>query len=805
MKILVVEDDEVVANALTLVLSSQNYVVEVAADGQTAWELIEVYDFDLILLDVVLPKLDGINLCRRLRSHGYQMPILLLTGQDNSQDKVIGLDAGADDYIVKPFELQELLARIRALLRRGNVTILPILEWSSLRLNPATGEVTYAGNSLLLTPKEYALLELFLRNSRRVFSYSVILDRLWAYGETPSEDAVRTHVKSLRQKLKAAGASADLIETVYGIGYRLKPLKPSAKNWQSELPSSLSTTKDEPIEQQTRAALSKVWNRFKTRVNQQIEILQQAATALINQALSQELQQQAEQEAHTLSGSLATFGFPEGSRLAHQIERMLQVGESLKQNEIVCLCELVTALCQEVELAPEESNIEIYGEPLDNSVNCPLLLVVDSDRSLAQQVVNEAPNWGFRGAIVTTLAQARASIDWEKPAFVLLDPCIAQPTEDSLTLLAELSSRTPPIPVLVYTSQDSLTDRLEVAQIGGKAFLHKPVTPTQVMEAVVQVQQRVETFQQIGISSATAVRVMVVDDDPQVLAVVRTLLEPWGLQITTLEDPRQFWQMLEATLPDLLILDVRMPNLSGIELCQIVRNDLRWGGLPVIFLTARTDANTVNQMFAVGADDFASKPIVGLELVTRIINRLERIKLLRNMAETDSLTMVFNRQKSTQAINQLLDLANQHSQPLCLAVLNLDRFKQINNLYGHTTGDMVLRQWGQLLRQICQQEAVVARWGGAEFVVVLYGLTKADGIERLSRVSQILRQRRFMATGSNHRFRVTFSAGIAQYPDDGTELHSLYRAAQAALSQSKVAGCDCIFSAETPRTILPSS
>ncbi|MDZ4878000.1 MAG: Response regulator MprA [Chroococcidiopsis cubana SAG 39.79] len=186
MKILVVEDDEVVANVLSLLLSSHNYVVEVAADGQIAWELIEVYDYDLILLDVLLPKLDGISLCQRLRSHGYQMPILLLTGQDNSQDKAIGLDAGADDYIVKPFEQQELLARIRALLRRASVNPAPVLEWGSLQLNPATGEATYAENLLSLTPKEYALLELFLRNSRRVFSYGGIQDHLWAYEDVPS-------------------------------------------------------------------------------------------------------------------------------------------------------------------------------------------------------------------------------------------------------------------------------------------------------------------------------------------------------------------------------------------------------------------------------------------------------------------------------------------------------------------------------------------------------------------------------------------------------------------------------------------
>jgi DNA-binding response OmpR family regulator len=225
MKVLIVEDDELTAKALITVLSNQNYAIEVATDGQAGWELVQAFSYDLVMLDVILPKLDGISLCQRLRDSGYQMPILLLTGRDSSHDKVIGLDAGADDYVVKPFDPEELVARVRALLRRGGSTSLPVLEWGNLRLDPTSCEVTYGTRPLQLTPKEFSLLELLLRNTRRVFSCGVILEHLWSYGETPGEEAVRTHIKGLRQKLKTVNAPADLIETVYGIGYRLKPLE----------------------------------------------------------------------------------------------------------------------------------------------------------------------------------------------------------------------------------------------------------------------------------------------------------------------------------------------------------------------------------------------------------------------------------------------------------------------------------------------------------------------------------------------------------------------------------------------------
>ncbi|MEG3833066.1 MULTISPECIES: response regulator transcription factor [unclassified Microcoleus] len=221
MKILLVEDDYRIAQALAEALTDQHYAVDIAADGQEGWNFAEAFTYDLILLDVMLPKLDGISLCQRLRRQGLKTPVLMLTARDTSNDKVMGLDAGADDYVVKPFDLPELAARIRALLRRGSTTLPPVLEWENLRLNPNTCEVTYRDNLLHLTPKEYSLLELFLRTGGRVLTRSAILDHIWAFEDSPGEETVKVHLRGLRQKLKAAGAPANFIETIYGIGYRL--------------------------------------------------------------------------------------------------------------------------------------------------------------------------------------------------------------------------------------------------------------------------------------------------------------------------------------------------------------------------------------------------------------------------------------------------------------------------------------------------------------------------------------------------------------------------------------------------------
>ena len=222
MKILLVEDDCRIAGALAEALSDQNYAVDLAADGEIGWDLLEAFDYNLILLDVMLPRLNGLTFCQRLRATGRQTPVLMLTARDGSSDKVLGLDAGADDYVVKPFDLKELLARIRALLRRGNASLPPVLIWQALQLNPATCEVSYDSQNINLTPKEYGLLELFLRSGRRTLSRSTILAQVWASEETPGEETVKVHLRSLRQKLATAGAPLDLIETVYGLGYRLK-------------------------------------------------------------------------------------------------------------------------------------------------------------------------------------------------------------------------------------------------------------------------------------------------------------------------------------------------------------------------------------------------------------------------------------------------------------------------------------------------------------------------------------------------------------------------------------------------------
>jgi len=220
MRILITEDEKDLADALARGLRQQGYAADIAYDGEEALVMAEVNDYDLIILDLNLPKIDGVEVCRRIRASGSPTGILMLTARSSLDDRVNGLDQGADDYLVKPFHFPELLARVRAILRREGDTRHPILRIGDLVLDPNAIKGYFRGSEIAFTIKEFAILEYLMRNAGRVISQEELLEHVWNEDTNMFTHTVKVHINNMRKKLSAAGAG-DLISTVKGRGYIL--------------------------------------------------------------------------------------------------------------------------------------------------------------------------------------------------------------------------------------------------------------------------------------------------------------------------------------------------------------------------------------------------------------------------------------------------------------------------------------------------------------------------------------------------------------------------------------------------------
>ena len=288
-------------------------------------------------------------------------------------------------------------------------------------------------------------------------------------------------------------------------------------------------------------------------------------------------------------------------------------------------------------------------------------------------------------------------------------------------------------------------------------------------------------------SSLEGRRILVVDDEPMVSRGLTTLLGKRGMTVTAVNDPLRFWTVLDETKPNLILLDLEMPKISGTELCRVVRSDPRWSELPVIFLSGHTDQASVQRVFAAGADDYVGKPFVPAELMMRIENRLTGVKARRAPVETDPLTGLPIAHKATEQIDRFLRLARRKSDPYSIAVLQVDAFASLANTFGRGTGDVVLRSIGELLPKSFRAEDVVGWWGGPDFTVGMYGSTKEHAAIKLTQVCSKIGNQSFLSE-DGQKVHVSCSAGVAQYQSDGDTVTALREEALKALEQVRANG-----------------
>jgi diguanylate cyclase (GGDEF)-like protein len=527
--------------------------------------------------------------------------------------------------------------------------------------------------------------------------------------------------------------------------------------------------------------LRRFWEQSRGGVGAELAVIERAVAAAVAGELGDEQRALAAREAHKLVGSAATVGFAAASERARELEIGLSAGALAPAD--AALLEAAVRDCRN-ELFGTVSGANAALEPEPDAAGSPMpgvaaqdgsvdLLLVADDGLRARQIIAEAQRRGLASVLAADVASARRALRLPAPRIVLLDLALSEGVEASLGLLDDAASEGP---VLVITDPGRTVDRVEIARRGGRGFLPHALSVGEAVQAVLNLRQRMHP---------AGIRVLAVDPDPAAFDPLEACLRGAGFDVRICRDPAQVWTMLDEHQSDLLILDYELPGLTGPQLCRALRNDPSWEGLPVVFLAATSRPESIREMFEAGADDYVRKPLVGSELLARIFNRLERVALHRSLADLDPLTGALNRRKSLQDIKRLLRMAARAHEPVSLSVIDLDNFMAINNAHGHPTGDAVLREIAGALRRYLRGDDVVARWGGDEFVIAMYGMARQDGQRRVSELLELVAGGRF---GDGNAIRVTLSGGLAEYPTDAAELLLLHDAATGAMQRAKRLG-----------------
>jgi diguanylate cyclase (GGDEF)-like protein len=334
------------------------------------------------------------------------------------------------------------------------------------------------------------------------------------------------------------------------------------------------------------------------------------------------------------------------------------------------------------------------------------------------------------------------------------------------------------MPIAFLSEENDVDRRVAAANAGGSLFLPKPVEPYAFATAVDQM---------LALGQGEKLRVLVVDDDPEFVAAVAQVLEKEGTLVRSAATATRLVELLDDVHPDLILIDATLPQVSGWDAIRIVRTIPEHRDVPILLVTGRTDPTSQLAAFDAGADDYLGKPFVAEDLLARVRVRLDRRRLVRDMIERDPLTRCLSRRALLGALASRLSEARRHSRPLSVALCDVDRFKLVNDTYGHPVGDNVLRALGHLYNSRFRLEDLRGRWGGEEFVLVFPGEVSHTAVVVLSRVLDEFRALPFRGE-AGEPFAVTFSAGVASFPNDGSTIDALIRAADARMYEAKRSG-----------------
>jgi diguanylate cyclase (GGDEF)-like protein len=537
------------------------------------------------------------------------------------------------------------------------------------------------------------------------------------------------------------------------------------------------------------AALASVWEQFREVTLKRVDVIEDAAVALLEGRLTSDQRKEAQREAAKVGGSAGTFGFPRSSQIARQIAEKL-ASDAPAGLDAVFISEQLLALRTDLEGKPQpvSTDVDVF-----ESGDTPVLLVVGVDEGMAERIITDGEARGLSVIPVRDTAAARTTLATEQisAALIALGPGA---DGDAMDLVSELGSRVPPVATLVITERDTFDDRLEVARRGARKFLEQTTPARAVIDAAM-----IALRQARGVAAT----ILAVDDEPKILEALEKLLQRRGMKVVTLGDPVRFWDVLEEVSPDLVLLDLEMPQYDGLDLCRVMRNDRHWSKVPVVFLTGHNDQASFQKVFGAGADDIVLKPFTAFELITRIENRLQRARVDQEIAETDELTGVANQKRASEVMARFLRLARRKTDPYSVVVVEVDLFSRLSEKYGRAAADAVVISFAQLVGKSFRAEDVVGRWSGGEFTIGMYGSTKVHAGIKLTQLLTQHQRQKFGGEGGG-TFHATLSAGVSEFPIDGVSVDELRESSLEALALARAAGMNQVVQAGAPAQEAPT-
>jgi len=497
---------------------------------------------------------------------------------------------------------------------------------------------------------------------------------------------------------------------------------------------------------------------------------------------------------HTIKGTSSSFQLA-GIQIAAQ-EGLLLLTPLLGKSEplphalleslqkiVQKLSQVAVALANEIPRkapTPQDSVFQI-DKVDDRTVNKEkfthkLVYFCDDEPYHVQPLAMQLVCFGYQSELFDSPKVLYEAIRRKRPDAIVLDIIFPEGHTDGTELLATILREIEYIPTIFLSGYHDFITRLRAVQAGGMAFFPKPVKVIDLAETLdnLTAEARPPPF-----------RILVVDDDPEMARYHAMILEDAGMITTSLQDPTQTLEVLRDFNADLILIGMYMELCSGQDLAKVIRQIPDYLSLPIVYLSGETNSLKQFSALRVGAEDFLTKPIEPAQLVSAVLVRVERMKVLRSLMTRDSLTRLYNHTAIKQFLTGTVASARRHQFPVCFAMLDVDHFKNVNDSYGHPVGDQVLVALSRVLRKRFRDSDLVGRYGGEEFAVVMPDANLAQGVEVLDKLREDFSQVRFFS--EKREFNVTFSCGIACYPEYTTP-EELCEIADKALYKAKRAG-----------------